>query len=68
MAIGAMIAGIDLHIVRHVPKVLGILGLAAATCGINNAIVGSGKNASCKRRRTKPSCLGLLMGMMLGIV
>ena len=45
---------------KHAPKVLGTLGLAAASGGIHKAIAGSGT--------TKTGGFGPLAGMMLGSV
>ena len=55
------------HIIKCVPKVLGTLGLAAASCGIQKVIPCSGKKASISVVvRRLAGFFGLLMGMMLG--
>ena len=55
------------HITKHAPKVLGTLGLEAASGGVQKVIAGSGKKAmhSGKKRRTKTGGLGPLMRIML---
>ena len=56
-----------LHTIKHALKVLGTLGLAAVSGGIQKAISGSGKKArnGDKSRRTKQCELGPWMGMMM---
>ena len=61
-AISAIIAKIMPHIIKHASKVLGTLGLAAASGGIQKAI----SKHRVKTGDKKMGGLGPLMGMMLG--